>query len=68
MHRLPEGFVILSKKEREENKRLEKERAADETTIEEKIEAERAALRSDDLTPVTKENFFAWKARRKAAK
>ena len=61
LHRLPEGFVLLSKKEREEQKKLEKERAEDETTIEEKIEAERAALSSEGLTPVTKDSFFAWK-------
>ena len=40
----------------------------DEKTIEEKIEEERAALKSDGLTPVTKESFFAWKERRAAAK
>jgi|TARA_B110000305_G_C19128192_1_gene487604 hypothetical protein len=40
----------------------------DETTIEEKIEAERNALKADDLTPVTKESFFAWKEKRKLAK
>ena len=44
------------------------ERAADETTIEEKIEEERAALKFEGLTPVTKESFFAWKDRRAAAK
>jgi len=33
-------------------------------TIEEKIEEERAALPSEGLTPVTKESFFAWKAKR----
>ena len=36
----------------------------DTTTLEEKIEAERAALPAEGLTPVTKESFFAWKARR----
>ena len=36
----------------------------DQQTIEEKIEEERAALPSEGLTPVTKENFFAWKERR----
>ena len=35
-----------------------------EKTLEEQIEEERAALKADDLTPVTKENFFAWKKRR----
>ena len=42
-------------------------------SLEEEIEAERAALPSDGydgkgLTPVTKESFFAWKARRAAKK
>lgn len=37
-------------------------------TIEEQIEEERAALKSDGLTPVTKESFFAWKERRRAKK
>ena len=32
--------------------------------MEEEIEEERAALKSDGLTPVTKESFFAWKKRR----
>ena len=32
--------------------------------FEEQIEEERAALKSDGLTPVTKESFFAWKERR----
>ena len=36
----------------------------DTATLEEKIEEERAALPSEGLTPVTKESFFAWKARR----
>ena len=33
--------------------------------MEEIIEEERAALPADGLTPVTKESFMAWKARRK---
>ena len=37
-------------------------------TIEEKIEQERAALKYDDLTPVTKESVFAWTDRRKKEK
>lgn len=67
-HQLPEGYVITSKKEREKMKKEAAERAADETTIEEKIEEERAALKFEGLTPVTKESFFAWKERRAAAK
>ena len=51
------------KKEAEENAKHAK------VSLEEEIEAERAALPSDGydgkgLTPVTKESFFAWKARR----
>ena len=67
-HQLPEGYVVVSKKEREANRKEAEAAAADETTIEEKIEEERAALSTDGLTPVTKESFFAWKERRKAAK
>ena len=37
-------------------------------TLEEQIEAERAALPSEGLTPVTKESFEAWKQRRKEKK
>lgn len=40
------------------------EEAQNTETLEEKIEAERMALSSEGLTPVTKESFFAWKARR----
>lgn len=60
--------MVVSKKEREANRKEAEAAAADETTIEEKIEEERAALSSEGLTPVTKESFFAWKERRKAAK
>lgn len=65
---LPEGYVMTTKKEREAAKKqaeLDKDNAK---TLEEEIEEERAALRSDDLTPVTKESFFAWKERRKKQK
>ena len=67
-HMLPEGYVMTTKKEREAAKKqaeLDKDNAK---TLEEEIEEERAALRSDDLTPVTKESFFAWKERRKKQK
>lgn len=67
-HQLPEGYVITSKKERERMKKEQEENEKESKTIEEQIEEERAALRSDGLTPVTKESFFAWKERRKAAK
>ena len=67
---LPEGYVVISKKEREANKKDAAKQAEEAAakTIEEQIEEERAALRSDGLTPVTKESFFAWKERRKARK
>lgn len=61
---LPEGYVVTSKKEREKEKKAREAAEADEETLEEKIEKERAALPSKGLTPVTKESFFAWKARR----
>lgn len=69
-HMLPEGYVVISKKEREANKKnaaKDAEEAATKT-LEEQIEEERAALPSEGLTPVTKESFFAWKDRRKARK
>ena len=66
-HMLPEGYVLIPKKERDALKlKEEKEKAeSDSKTLEEKIEEERMALKADGLTPVTKETFFAWKERRK---
>jgi len=58
----------LTKKEREANKKAKDEADKNSKTIEEQIEEERAALKSDGLTPVTKESFFAWKERRAAKK
>lgn len=65
-HQLPDGFVIMSKKERAAMKADEAKRGQDEDakTLEEIIEEERAALPADGLTPVTKESFFAWKKKR----
>ena len=63
-HMLPEGYVVTSKKDREKDRQAREAAEADEETLEEKIEKERAALPSEGLTPVTKESFFAWKARR----
>lgn len=69
-HRLPDGYVIIPKKEREAHRKAQEaaEAEANKKTIEEQIEEERMALKSDGLTPVTKETFFAWKERRKAKK
>lgn len=67
-HMLPEGYVLCSKKEREANRKQAELDKENQMTIEEKIEEERAALKSDDLTPVTKESFDAWKAARKEKK
>lgn len=67
-HQLPEGYQLLTKKEREANKKAKDEADKNSKTIEEQIEEERAALKSDGLTPVTKESFFAWKERRAAKK
>ena len=63
---LPEGYVLIPKKERDAMKAAEDKQKAelDSKTLEERIEEERAALKSDGLTPVTKESFFAWKERR----
>jgi len=65
-HMLPEGYVLIPKKERDALKAKEDRDKAesDSKTLEEKIEEERSALKADDLTPVTKESFFAWKERR----
>ena len=60
---LPEGYVLLTKAEREANLKAEREKK-DERTLEEQIEEDRMALPSEGLTPVTKESFFAWKERR----
>ena len=62
-HMLPEGYVLLTKAEREANLKAEREKK-DERTLEEQIEEDRMALPSEGLTPVTKESFFAWKERR----
>lgn len=59
-HMLPPGYV-LNRDKGEEGK--EEEGAL---TLEERIEEERAALQSDNLTPVTPESFAAWKERRAA--
>ena len=48
--------MLDAKKDVEEEK--------DERPIEEIIEEERAALKSEGLTPVTAESFAAWKLRR----
>lgn len=69
-HRLPEGYVIIPRKEREAHRKAQEAADAEmnKKTIEEQIEEQRLALKSDGLTPVTKETFFAWKERRKARK
>ena len=63
-HMLPEGYVVTSKKDREKDRKAREMADDDQETLEEKIEAERAALPSEGLTPVTKESFFAWKEKR----
>ena len=65
---LPEGYVLQSKKEREANRKQAELDAKNKKSIEEDIEEERALLKFDDLTPVTKESFFAWKESRKVKK
>ena len=65
MHRVPPGYKILSKGEREQAKKDMLDRKNDDRTLEEIIEEERAALPNEGLTPVTKESFFAWKDKRK---
>ena len=63
-HMLPEGYVVTSKKDREKDRKARELAEADEETLEEKIEKERAALPNEGLTPVTAESFKAWKIRR----
>lgn len=68
-HMLPEGFVVVSKKDQTAQRIAADKAAACTKTLEEKIEEERAALKFDDgLTPVTAESFAAWKERRKVKK
>ena len=61
-HRLPMGYVL----NRDKGKQEEEEDEEEEMTLEEQIEEERAALCSDNLTPVTYESFMKWKADRAA--
>ena len=56
--------MVTSKKDREKDRKAREMADDDQETLEEKIEAERAALPSEGLTPVTKESFFAWKEKR----
>lgn len=55
---------MVNKKDRDAMKKAAEEEAKNSKTIEEKIEEERAALKADGLTPVTKDTFAAWKERR----
>ena len=61
---LPQGYILTSKKEREVQKKQRETELAENKSIEELIEEERAALKYDDLTPVTHESFLAWKEKR----
>lgn len=54
------GYVL----EREKKELEQAGQDDDEMTLEEIIEEERANLNTDDLTPVTKDTFFAWKKRK----
>jgi len=62
-HMLPQGYVV-----NRGDKGQQSEDSDDEMTLEEKIEAERAALPHDGLTPVTLETFMKWKEDRAARK
>jgi hypothetical protein len=65
---LPVGYVVISKKERDKERKARELAGKDERTLEERIEEQRAALPNEGLTPVTKEAFFAWKERRAVEK
>lgn len=56
-HCLPPGMVIIKEIPLEKAK-------GDDMTLEERIDEERAALRTDGCTRVTKESFEAWKLRK----
>lgn len=62
-HALPEGYVLKSTLKALEI--LQREQYV-EKPIEDLIEEERAALKADECTPVTKETFFAWKKKKEA--
>ena len=57
-HMLPQGYVLQKDKGK---KKDDDESEEEKLTLEEQIEEQRAALPADGLTPVTKENFLAWK-------
>jgi len=60
-HALPPGFVL-----KKDAKRMEEEKEV--VTIEQLVEAERAALSGQSLTKVTIESFLRWKERKRAEK
>lgn len=63
MHRVPEGYVIQSDKDK-----VQQEMTAEEyVNLEEKIDEERAII-SETGTPVTEETFMAWKKKREEEK
>lgn len=66
-HMLPEGYVLLTKAEREAQLKYERENP-ETRTLEEQIEEDRMALSSEGLTPVTEQSFKEWKERRAAKK
>ena len=59
-HMVPAGYVLQRD---QKNKEEEKDPDAD-MTLEEKIERDRNALDSKNLTPVTLETFLAWKKKK----
>lgn len=61
-HMLPQGYVLDRDTKKGEGD------SDDELTLEEKIEEDRAKLKSDDCTPVTAETFAQWKIDRAAKK
>ena len=63
-HMLPAGYVLDKDKKGDANEESDE----DEIPLEEQIEAERAELKHEDLTPVTLETFLQWKKDRAAKK
>ena len=62
-HMLPQGYVLDR-----DSKKGPGEEVDDEMTLEERIEEDRANLKSDECTPVTAETFAKWKVDRAAKK
>ena len=57
-------MLFRSKKDMKILEEIMKAESKEELTLEERIEQQRQELPSEGLTPVTKETFMAWKAKK----